>query len=295
MGLPDAARRWIVRAIAAVLAVLVASLAAAPARADSTVVTVPLATTAGSPPTSSGDATAPPDSQSTPTAPQSTTTTNTQSATATGGAGGSATGGNAGPSQAGGDSHRGDAFANGGRAESQNSIESKQSNPDDSGSHSGGNGRFASDGQDTFVVKTPKGGGSTSATARAHRARSREHSEPGTARVVIRGEAKERGGHETGKASPSDGGLPGHGGQLPSQDPFFSLMSGSGGAGTGLLMLLLAVLGASIALPRHRFNALRTPAIAWRPLAYVLRSSCLVSRHRLVIPGCAGGLDARHQ
>ena len=78
-----------------------------------------------------------------------------------------------------------------------------------------------------------------------------------------------RSGHQTGKASPLDGGLPGHGGQLPSQNPFFNLLSGSGGAGTGLILLLLAVLGASIALPRRRFKAFRTPAGPWRPLAYV--------------------------
>jgi hypothetical protein len=78
-----------------------------------------------------------------------------------------------------------------------------------------------------------------------------------------------RGGPETGKASPLNGGLPGHGGQLPSQNFFFNLLSGSVGGGTGLLLLLLAVLGASIALPNHRFKAFRTPTATWRPLAYV--------------------------
>ncbi len=64
---------------------------------------------------------------------QSNTATNTQSATATGGAGGTATGGNAGPSQVvqddyEGGSYGGNANANGGDAESQNSLETEQSN-----------------------------------------------------------------------------------------------------------------------------------------------------------------------
>jgi hypothetical protein len=262
--------------IATAVALLVAALAGAPARADDTVLS---ATTASSPPTSYGDTTAlAGNSQPTPTAPQSNTATNTQTATATGGAGGSATGGNAGPSQVTGDgsqggSYGGDAYANGGRAESHNSLENKQSNQisgrDSSGSRFSGGGRYDSGGQDTFVLESTKGRGSDRAAARTNHARSRGHFESGTADRVIRLEAKERGGHATGKASPLDGGLPGHGGQLPSPNPFFSLLSGSGGAGTGLLLLLLAVLGASIALPKHRFKALRMPTVPWRPLAYV--------------------------
>ncbi len=242
-----------------------------PARAADT---VPSATTAGSPPTSYGDAAAPPDSQPAPTAPQSNTATSTQTATATGGAGGSATGGNAGPSQvAGGGSDGGDAYANGGRAESHNSLENNQSSQssgrDGSGSRLSGNGTFESGGQDTFVRERTKERGSDRAAARTNHARSRRHVESGTAGRVTRREANERSGHETGKASPLDRGLPGHGGQSPSQNPFFSLLSGSGGAGTGLLLLLLAVLGASIALPNHRFKAFRAPAVPWRPSAYV--------------------------
>ncbi len=230
-----------------------------------TVGTVPSATTVSSPPTSYGDTTAPPDnSQPTPTAPQGNTATNTQTATATGGAGGNATGGNAGPSQEG--SQGGDAYANGGRAESHNSLGNNQSS---SGSRSSGNGRFESDGQDTYAVESTKARGSDRAAARTKRARSRGHFESGTAGRVIRRESIGRGGHETGKAPPLDDGLPGHGGQLPSQSPFFSLLSGSGGTGTGLLLLLLAVLGASIALPNHRYNAFRAPTVAWRPSAYV--------------------------
>ena len=234
---------------------------------------MPSATTAGSPPTSYGDAATPPDSQSAPTAPQSNTATSTQSATATGGAGGSATGGNAGPSQAGGDSSQGgDAYANGGRAETHSSLENRQSDQisvrDGSGARLSGKGRFESDGQDTFVVERAKGRGADGAAAKRNHARSRRHVESGTAGRVTQRETKARADHETGKASPLDRGLPGHGGQSPSQNPFFSLLSGSGGAGTGLL-LLLAVLGASIALPNHRLKAFRTPAVPWRPSAYV--------------------------
>ena len=270
MGLPNAARRWIVRAIAAVVALLVAALAAAPARADRhrRYRAVGDDRRLASHKLRRRDGAA--YSQPTPTAPQSNTATNTQTATATGGAGGSATGGNAGPSQAGGARREATPIANGGRAESHNSLESKQSNQVDSGVPApavmAGSNRTA---RTPSWSRAPNGGRSDRAAARTNRARSREHSESGTAGRVIRREAKERGGHETGKASPLDGGLPGHGGQLPSQNPFFSLLSGSGGAGTGLLMLLLAVLGASIALPNHRFKAFRTPAVAWRPSAYV--------------------------
>ena len=64
---------------------------------------------------------------------QSNTTTNTQTATATGGAGGEATGGNAGPSEVVEDDYKaesvgGDAYANGGDAETYNSLENEQSN-----------------------------------------------------------------------------------------------------------------------------------------------------------------------
>src|SRR4051812_41632362 len=64
---------------------------------------------------------------------QSNTATNTQTTTTTGGNGGSATGGNAGPTQVVGDgsqasSQGGDAYANGGYAESDSSLENEQSN-----------------------------------------------------------------------------------------------------------------------------------------------------------------------
>ena len=243
-----------VRAIALAAALLLA--AAAPASADSTGTTGPVGY-----------------SQPAATAPQSNTVTNTQTATATGGAGGTATGGNAGPAQSGG-SHGGDANANGGSAESHNSLESKQSNSgrDSYSSSSGGNGDrygFVSDGQDTFVVQSPKRRGSDHAAARAHQRRSRPHQESRIAGPVIPGEAKQRSGHEPGKSSPSNGGVPGRGGQLPSPNPFFSLLSGSGGGGTGLILLVLAVLGVAIVLPNHRFQAFRMPAAPWRPSAYV--------------------------
>jgi hypothetical protein len=272
------ARRWIVRAIALAATLLVSALASAPARADDSVGTVP-PPPVGSLPTSYGDATAPPqNSQSAPNTSQSNTATNTQSATATGGAGGSATGGNAGPSRFADDGSRGgsfggDAYANGGRAESHNSLENQQSNQisgrDSSGSRSSGGGKYYSDGQGTFVPQSTRRRASDRAAARTKSARPVGHFESSTSDRGIRLEAKERRSHATAKTSPLGGGLPGHGGQLPSQNPFFSLLSGSGGAGTGLLLLLLAVLGASIALPNRRFKAFRTPTGPWRPLAYV--------------------------
>ena len=64
---------------------------------------------------------------------QENTATNTQTTTTTGGNGGSATGGNAGPVQVVGDgseagSFGGSAYANGGDAESESSLENEQSN-----------------------------------------------------------------------------------------------------------------------------------------------------------------------
>jgi hypothetical protein len=256
---PHAAWRWSLRAIAAAAVLLVAALAAGPAAADDTAI---------APPLSAGSAAPPDDGQATATAPQSNSTTSTQTATATGGAGGTATGGSAGPSQgAGGTSQGGNAYANGGQAGSHNSVENKQSNQNSSGS--GGGTRYGSGDGDTFVVETPKKQGSDRAAARKSHARSSKRLGPATAGRTAPLDAKTRSGHESGKASQSDGALPGHGRQLPGQNPFFNLLSGSGGAGTGLVLLLLAVLGMSIALPRRHFKAFRTPAVPWRPLAYV--------------------------
>lgn len=80
---------------------------------------------------------------------QSNTATNTQTTTTTGGNGGSATGGNGGPVQVVGDhssaaSYGGDAYANGGNAESWTSLDNQQSNQisgrDSSGSEYEGEG-----------------------------------------------------------------------------------------------------------------------------------------------------------
>ncbi len=163
----------VLRAIALAAALLLA--AAAPASADTSGTTGPVGY-----------------SQPAATAPQSNTVTNTQTATATGGAGGTATGGNAGPAQSGG-SHGGAASANGGSAESHNSLESKQSNSgrDSYSSSSGGNGDrygFVSDGQDTFVVQSPKRRGLGPRSGPNHEALQSAHRESGKADRVIPGE-----------------------------------------------------------------------------------------------------------
>lgn len=239
---------------------LVAGLAAAPARAQDAVV-VPSAGTADSPPVASGDTTA------SPAPSQGNITTNTQTATATGGAGGSATGGDAGPSQgAGGGSHGGDAYANGGSAESHNSAANGQSNQA-SGPGSRGTGQKWG-GDDVYVVEATKPRRSRGAARRARHARSRGHSASGAPSRAPRPETNGKPDHETGSGM-SDGGPPGHDGRLPDQNPFLSLLSAPGGAGAGLMLLLLAVLAAAIALPNQPFKAFRAPPVFWRPLAYV--------------------------
>jgi hypothetical protein len=272
---------------------LAAAVGAAPAWGDDTGGTAPSPTignslsasygnNAGSgmitPPPNPVDTTATADSGSTPTAPQNNTTTNTQTTTTTGGDGGTATGGNAGPSQvvghgSQGGSRGGNAYANGGKAESHSSLEIKQSNQisgrDSSGSGYSGGGRNTSRGQDSFVLDATKPRGSAGAAPRTNHTRFQTSFGLGAPSRATRLEAKAPRGYETAKASPLGGGLPGHGGQLPGQNPFFNLLSGPGGAGAGLILLLLAVLAASIALPNERFKAFRTPTLAWRPLAYV--------------------------
>jgi hypothetical protein len=47
------------------------------------------------------------------------------------------------------------------------------------------------------------------------------------------------------------------------------MLSAPGGGGAGLMLLLIAVLGAAIALPHDRFRIFRTPALQLRPSAYV--------------------------
>jgi hypothetical protein len=87
---------------------------------------------------------------------------------------------------------------------------------------------------------------------------------------ATREEAKERRRHETAQVSPLGGATPGGGGRLPGNNPYFNLLSGPGGAAGSLALLsLLAVLGAAIALPRHRSSVFGTPTVTWRPLAYV--------------------------
>jgi hypothetical protein len=257
---PNAARRSAFGAIAVAAALLAAPFAEAPAGAD----VVP--STGDSPPVSyeeggGGGTTAPP----TYTAQQGNTATSTQTATATGGAGGTATGGNA----AGSGSHGGNAYANGGDAEAHNSLDSKQSNQvsgRDSSNYSGKGGNNGSG--DVFVLDRSKSRSASGTSPRTKHTRSPGHFGLSTARRVTKTAAKESSGNQTGKATP-DVGLPGHGPRLPDQNPFFSLLNTPGGTGTGLMLLLLAVLGAAIALPNERSKAFRTPTLLWRPLAYV--------------------------
>jgi hypothetical protein len=277
-GSPDAARRRIVRALAVAAPLLVSALASAPALANNTVGTVLSAAAVGSPPASGGGGavtpppspagtTSPPDNaQPAPTAQQGNAATNTQTTTATGGGGGKATGGNAGSSH--GASHGGIAYANGGNAESYSSLDNRQSNQT-SGRHSSGPGYSGQVGQDVFVLKAAKRRGSGGAAAPRNHAKSPGAVALGAANRAARPEVNVPRDRDTAKASPSGGGLAGYGGELPGHNPFFNLLSGSGGAGAALILLLLAVLGASIALPNYRFKAFRTPTVTWRPLAYV--------------------------
>jgi len=261
----NAVTRWIVRAIAVAGALLIAAPAATPARADDTLSRVLSAMNAAGLPASYGsndavDTSASADDQATPTAGQQDTATNTQTATATGGAGGTATGGNAQSS------HGGSAYANGGNAEAHNSLTSEQSNQASGRSGYEGSGKSAG-GEDVFVLETAKPRPSRGAGARKHDTSPAGPSGTAERRAVKRGLEHPR-GDEAAKALPRDG-VPGRGGELPGQNPFFSLLSGSGGSTAGLALLLLAVLGAAIALPRHHFKPLRTPAVTWRPSAYV--------------------------
>jgi hypothetical protein len=211
------------------------------------------------------------------------TATNTQTATATGGAGGSATGGNAGPSPsaAGGSqsgSYGGNAYANGGSAQSYNTVENEQSNGTSARDTPGYSGNRSNRGVDDAFgeISVTKPRKSRSSAPQTHNARSPARSGSGAASDVNRPGAEGNRGHDTGKASetgkaPLGGDVPGHGRLPPDQQkqPFFSLLSASGGAGTGLTLLLFAVLGAAIALPRERSLVFRPPTVPWRPLAYI--------------------------
>jgi hypothetical protein len=125
-------------------------------------------------------------------------------------------------------------------------------------------------GQDSFLVDATSPTDSGGAAAGGYHGRFSGLFAFGAASRASRLEAKARRGHDTAKVSALGGGTPGGGGQLPGQNPFFNLLSGPGGAAAGMmLMSLLAVLGASIALPRNRLNRFRTPTVTWSPLAYV--------------------------
>jgi hypothetical protein len=124
-------------------------------------------------------------------------------------------------------------------------------------------------GQDVFVLDR-RGGDHGSGGARTVRRRFAGLVLLGTTSSAKRMEASDRQSNETAKVSPLGAGAPTPGKPLPGQNPFFNLLSGSGGIGGSLvLMTVLAVLGAAFVLPRDRFKALRTPSVTWRPLAYV--------------------------
>jgi hypothetical protein len=123
-------------------------------------------------------------------------------------------------------------------------------------------------GQDTFTVSktaTKHSGGATTV-----RRRFAGLFLLGASTQATRTEAKARRAHETAKVSEIGGGPPKPGNPLPSQNPFFNLLSGPGGIAASLMLAsMLAVLGAAFVLPRDRLRAFRTPTVTWRPLAYV--------------------------
>jgi hypothetical protein len=124
-------------------------------------------------------------------------------------------------------------------------------------------------GQDTFVLDK-RDGGHKSGGATTVRRRFAGLLLLGTTSRAKRMEASERRSNGTAKVSDLGGGPPGPGKPLPGQNPFFNLLSGSGGIGGSLVLAtVLAVLGAAFVLPRDRFKALRMPSVTWRPLAYV--------------------------
>jgi hypothetical protein len=254
---------------------LFAALAAAPAQADQAndiLARTLSAISAGSPQSTTGtsESGAPAGGQAAPAPQQQNSATSTQTAGATGGAGGSATGGTSGTSQTPDGSQGGNAEANGGTAKAQNNLQNEQTNRV-SGQHGSGSGGNGADngGADVFVLDTAKSRDSRGLGGRRNDARPAGVSELSAENGARRPVDKQPRGDGAAKVLPPDGGLPGHGRQLPDQDSFFSVLSGSGGSGAGLMMLLLATLGASIALPRDRFKPFRTPAVTWRPSAYV--------------------------
>jgi hypothetical protein len=124
-------------------------------------------------------------------------------------------------------------------------------------------------GQDTFVLDDA-GGSHSSGGATTVRRRFAGLFLLATSSRAKRMEARNRRSHETAKASALGGGPPGPGNRLPGHNPFFDLLSGSGGIGVSLVLAsVLAVLGAAFVLPRERLKAFRTPTVTWSPLAYV--------------------------
>jgi hypothetical protein len=92
----------------------------------------------------------------------------------------------------------------------------------------------------------------------------------GSSTKATRSEAKARRAHETEKVSAIGGGRPKPGEPLPSQNPFFNLLSGPSGIAAGLMLAsMLAVLGTALVFPRDRSRAFSTPRATWSPLAYV--------------------------
>jgi hypothetical protein len=124
-------------------------------------------------------------------------------------------------------------------------------------------------GQDTFVLDK-RGGDHGSGGATTVRRRFAGLLLLGTTSRAKRMEAKARRSNETAKVSALGAGPPGPGNPLPDQNPFFNLLSGTGGIGGSLVLAsVLAVLGAAFVLPRDRLRALRMPTVTWSPLAYV--------------------------
>jgi hypothetical protein len=124
-------------------------------------------------------------------------------------------------------------------------------------------------GQDTFVLDDAGGSHSSGRTTTVRR-RFAGMFLLATSSKAKRMEARARQGHETEQVSALGAGPPGPGNQLPGQNPFLNLLSGSGGIGGSLVLAsVLAVLGAAFVLPRERSNALRMPTVTWSPLAYV--------------------------
>jgi hypothetical protein len=123
-------------------------------------------------------------------------------------------------------------------------------------------------GQDTFIV-------SKTATRRHEGAKTVRRRFAGlfllgSSTKATRLEAKARRAHETAKVSGIGSGPPTPGNPLPSQNPFFNLLSGPSVIAAGLMAAsMLAVLGAAFVLPRDRSTAFRTPRATWSPLAYV--------------------------